>query len=72
MERMRLQCKHLRMFGRVENPCHKILCEIIADDAVEKDGEYLVTNLSEIRIKCFSPDCRRVTVIKTKRKENKK
>ena len=72
MRRERLQCKHLRMFGRVENPCHKILCEIIAEDAVEKDGEYTVTNLQEIRIKCFSADCRKVTVIKTKRKEIEK
>jgi len=72
MERRRLQCKHLRQFGKVENPCHKILCEVIAEDVVEEDMEYTVTNLKEIRIKCFHPQCGRITVIKIKQKENEK
>jgi len=56
----------------VENPCHKILCEVIAEDVVEEDMEYTVTNLKEIRIKCFHPQCGRITVIKIKQKENEK
>ena len=70
MKRVRLQCEHLRKFGGVENPCHKILCEVVAEEVAVEGTEYIVTDLKEMRIKCFHPDCRRITVIKTKQKEN--
>jgi len=39
-------------FGRVENPCHKILCEVEAKEVVEEDGNITVIGLEKLRIKC--------------------
>jgi len=39
-------------FGKVENPCHKILCEVEAKDVIKENGSITVIGLEKLRIKC--------------------
>lgn len=64
--RKRIQCKHLKKFGRVENPCHKILCEIVADEVTEEDNDYIIKGFRELKLKCG--ECKRLTTIKIRDK----
>ena len=64
--RQRVQCKHLKKFGRAENPCHKILCEIVADEVTEENGEYAVKGFRELRLKCPDSNCKKITTIRRK------
>jgi len=61
MERKRISCYKILRFGRVENPCHKILCEIMAEDFTVEDDEITVKKLQRIKVKCNQ--CKTVTTI---------
>ena len=50
--RKRIQCGTLLKFGKAENPCHKILCEVEAKEVIEEDGSITVIGLEKLRIKC--------------------
>ena len=50
--RKRIQCGNMLKFGNVENPCHKILCEVEAKDVIEENGSITVIGLEKLRIKC--------------------
>jgi len=69
--RQRIQCKYLKKFGGVENPCHKILCEIVADEVTEEDGDYVVKGFRELKLKCSDANCKRITTIRRKKNERK-
>ena len=64
--RRRVQCNHERRFGKVKNVCHKILCEIVAEDVKEEGADYVVTGLREVRVKCPDDRCKKITTIKVK------
>jgi len=61
MERKRVSCSRILKFGRVENPCHKILCEIMAEDFTIVENEITVKGLQQVKVKCNS--CKMVTTI---------
>ncbi len=61
MERKRISCNKILKFGRMENPCHKILCEIMADDFTIVGDEIIVTKLRQVKVKCGH--CKTVTII---------
>ncbi len=64
--RKRISCNRMLDFGRTENPCHKILCDINAEEIEEAENEVLVKGLETVRIKCSS--CKTITTITTRRK----
>lgn len=61
MERKRVSCSRLLRFGRMENPCHKILCEIMAEDFTIVENEITVKGLRQVKVKCSH--CKTVTTI---------
>lgn len=61
MKRKRISCSKLTMFGKVENPCHKILCDIVAEEVEQTGDEVIVKDLKEIRLKCNQ--CKSITKI---------
>ena len=63
MGRKRVSCNRILRFGRMENPCHKILCEIMADDFTIKEDEITVTGLKQVKVKCGREHCKMVTTI---------
>ena len=62
MERKRIGCSKIVNFGGIKNPCHKILCDIVAEESVEGENETVtVKGLREIRLKCTQ--CKSITRI---------
>lgn len=57
-------------FGGAKNPCHKILCDIMAEEIEETENEVLVKGLETVRIKCTSPACKQITTITIKQGGN--
>jgi len=63
MMRKRISCNKILDFGRTENPCHKILCDIVAEEVTQIENEVLVKGLETVRIKCSSYNCKQITTI---------
>lgn len=64
--RRRMTCESDKRFGKVINPCHKILFEVYAKDVIDEDDETIIAVEPEkITFKC--PSCGSKKVIKFKR-----
>ncbi len=61
--RKRISCNKILDFGRTKNPCHKILCDVVAEEIEETENEVLVKGLETVRIKCSSHNCKQITTI---------
>ena len=59
---MRVTCEWKKMFGKVWNPCRKILADVKGTIVSNKEGEIAVKDLKEVVLKC--PGCGNKTVIK--------
>jgi hypothetical protein len=64
MIRKRVSCGRMLDFRGVKNPCHKILCDIVAEEVEETaENKVLVKGLREVRVKCSSHNCKQITTI---------
>lgn len=63
MIRKRVSCNRMLDFGGAKNPCHKILCDVVAEEIEQTENDVLVKGLREVRIKCSSYNCKRITTI---------
>lgn len=65
-KRKRLLCESEKQFGKVTNPCRKILCEVYAEEIIEEDdeGNIVLVNAEKIIFKC---SCKSKKTIKLRR-----
>ena len=59
---MRILCEFKKWFGKVKNPCRRVLAEMDGVIIKEKEGEIEVKGTSEIVLKCNG--CGKKTTIK--------
>ena len=61
--RKNVLCEHLCWFGKKQNPCRKVLANIVAEKIEQKEDEILVEGLEQLTLKCSRNGCGCKTVV---------
>ena len=59
-------CEHKFLFGKILNPCRKVVASIKAKTIEQKEDLVIIEGLEEIILKCSRKGCGRKTTIKLK------